>query len=242
MPFYNDTDRSTYWQGSYSTDVSETYGTNSFTADEGSNYAETYKSKNVTDYIPVSKKNAPSWNYIDQTTAKAVSSKMYEGSSSVTSSLVDSYAWDTVTQWLSNSGYNVTDSTEWGNHYNASFSINGLYARHEYKTANDSVNRWFPAYYYIYGTYERSNSERTETSTGSIERNQANHIYDLAGNMWEWTTETGKHNGTTNTYAVLRGGSFYGSGSGFPVCSRSGSNSVGGYNVNFGFRVVLYIK
>ena len=240
--FYNDTDRSTYWQGYYSTDVSTTYGSNSFTSDGSSDYSITYMDKNVTNYTPVSKKNTPAWNFISQESAKTVSSKMYEGSSSVTSGLVDSYAWDTTTQWLSNSGYNATDSTTWGNYNNTSFTINGLYARHEYKLANDGNYRWFPAYYYNYGTYEKSNSERTETSTGSVERNKANNIYDLAGNMWEWTTETGKHNGTARTYAVIRGGSFDWAGSSAPVCCRNGSGSAGGYDFNIGFRVVLYIK
>ena len=204
-PFYNDTEGSIYWQMHYNTDVTSTYGYNSLTQDNGTNYANTYKNKNVTTYIPVSKKNTPSWNYISQTSAKTVSTNMYGTDKSVTSSLVDSYAWDTVTEWIANSGKDVTNSITYGNYYDASFTINGLYARHQLKRANDGIDRWFPAYYYNFGNYEKTNSERTETSTGSIEQNEVKNIYDLAGNMYEWTTETGKHNETSNTYAVLRG-------------------------------------
>ena len=89
--------------------------------------------------------------------------------------------------------------------------------------------------YYSYNLYK-------EIQTGSVEETKINNIYDMAGNMWEWTTETGNPDGSSTTRAVLRGGSFNGSGSGGPVCSRSGTFSTGGYDTGFGFRVVLYIK
>ena len=83
-----------------------------------------------------------------------------------------------------------------------------------------------------------------------------NNIYDLAGNMWEWTTETGEHkikdadgntvtdgNDGDNIYtrAVRRGGSFFGDGGDYPVAYRRGYYATGWYDVNVGFRVVLYI-
>lgn len=68
----------------------------------------------------------------------------------------------------------------------------------------------------------------------------------MAGNMWEWTTETGNHttaNGSSGTtFAVLRGGSFYDGGSDHPVSSRHGNVSATGYYINVGFRPVLYIR
>ena len=62
--------------------------------------------------------------------------------------------------------------------------------------------------------------------------------------MWEWTTETGKHDSTssTTTYAVLRSGSFRYFGSNIPVCYRTGDNDSGNTSLDIGFRVVLYIK
>ena len=67
----------------------------------------------------------------------------------------------------------------------------------------------------------------------------------MAGNMWEWTTETGKHDSKATdatNYAVLRGGSFANNGSDYPVSGRGGYYSVGGYGIGIGFRVVLYIQ
>ena len=254
--FYNDKDGSTYWQIHYNEDASINYGDNTNKPDASKTYKDTYKTKNVTEQdgkklLPVSKKNTPSWNYISQTNSKTVSENMYVESKTIKSYLIDGTAWDTITQWVSDSTKkSVTDSTAWGNYYNANYTLKGLYARHQGRTAKDNIWRWFPAYVYNYGSYTKG-SEYTEVATGvNVEgdptRNSACNIYDMAGNMWEWTTETGKHGSTANdatNYAVLRGGSFSNYGSGDPVSGRNGHSAVSdSYGVNIGFRVVLYIQ
>ena len=254
--FYNDKDGSTYWQIHYSEDVSTKYGQNDSNSSAITTYDKTYRTKNVTEQdgkklLPVSKKNTPSWNYISQTKSKTASENMYGESKTIKSYLIDGTAWDTITQWISdNTEKSVTDSTNWGNYYNANYTLKGLYAKHQYKNANDKTDRWFPAYIYNYGTYPKGN-ERTEVATGvNVEgdptRNSACNIYDMAGNMWEWTTETGKHGLTANdatNYAVLRGGSFNDNGSDNPVSSRHGNDTVSdSYGISIGFRVVLYIQ
>ena len=237
-PFYSDGDGSTYWQQYYSNDE---LGKNSLT--EGS-YANTYKNKNLTTYVPVSKKNTPSWNWISQINAKEISSKMYGEEKGVTSQLIDSYAYDTIAQWLSNSSYNVTNSTSWGNYNNSEYEINGPYAKHEFR------NILYPAYTWNNGIYEKKNEDRFEIATGSSERNKANNIYDFAGNMWEWTTETRTgtiidENGNISpegTFVVLRGGCLSNYGNERAVSNRHGNVTTGTIDLNFGFRVVLYIK
>ena len=253
--FYNDKDGSTYWQMHYNEDASIKYGDNTNKPDASKTYIDTYKTKNVTEQdgkkmLPVSKKNTPSWNYISQTNSKTASENMYGESKTIKSYLIDGTAWDTITQWISdNTEKSVTDSTNWGNYYNANYTLKGLYAKHQYKNANDKTDRWFPAYIYNYGTYPKGN-ERTEVATGVTvdgdpKRNSACNIYDMAGNMWEWTTETGKHgltdSGATN-FAVRRGGGFNNGGSDYPVSGRTGGISASAYSFNIGFRVVLYIQ
>ena len=254
--FYNDKDGSTYWQIHYNEDASINYGDNTNKPDASKTYKDTYKTKNVTEQdgkklLPVSKKNTPSWNYISQTNSKTVSENMYGESKTIKSYLIDGTAWDTITQWVSDSTKkSVTDSTAWGNYYNANYTLKGLYARHQGRTAKDNVWRWFPAYVYNNGSYTKG-SEYTEVATGvTVEgdptRNSACNIYDMAGNMWEWTTETGKHDSKATdatNYAVLRGGSFSDSGSNYPVSYRNGRNTVSdSYDIHIGFRVVLYIQ
>ena len=68
----------------------------------------------------------------------------------------------------------------------------------------------------------------------------------MAGNMWEWTTETGKYDSkdaNATNYAVRRGGSFNNGGSDYPVSYRHGDHTVSySYDFGIGFRVVLYIQ
>ena len=254
--FYNDKDGSTYWQIHYNEDASIKYGDNTNKPDASKTYKDTYKTKNVTEQdgkklLPVSKKNTPSWNYISQTNSKTVSENMYGESKTIKSYLIDGTAWDTITQWVSDSTKkSVTDSTAWGNYYNANYTLKGLYARHQGRTAKDNVWRWFPAYVYNNGSYTKG-SEYTEVATGvTVEgdptRNSACNIYDMAGNMWEWTTETGKHDSKATdatNYAVRRGGSFGNYGSNNPVSDRHGDGTVSdSCGVDIGFRVVLYIQ
>ena len=210
--------------------------------EDGAEYIKTTAintGKDVTTYTPVSKANYPVWNFITQINAKTVAEKMYN-TESVKSGLIDSYAWDTTTQWLKNSGYNINNSTSWGNYYDSAFDINGLYALHSY--GGDPAT-WTHATEYNKGSHSIVIGDRTETATGITDRNKANNIYDFAGNVYEWTTETGHKNGTTTTtYAVLRGGSFFNGGSSNPASFRSGSYSSTHYDVVFGFRVVLYLE
>ena len=87
---------------------------------------------------------------------------------------------------------------------------------------------------------------RIEIATGSSDNTRTNNIYDLAGNMWEWTTETKirKNNGnsTDSSFTVLRGGSFSGGGINGPIVFRNGGSTVGNTIVHVGFRTILYIK
>ena len=231
------------------------------------------------DMIPVSKKNNASWNRISQVNAKIVSQKMYggtktvKGSETVTSSLIDSYAWDTILKWYektakaNNTKIDCNSSITYGNYVDTPFGTptnsngerpdklslkNVLYAVHKLQ-----VDPWqwtaYDAYYHYNDdyTFEKGDKDgiRTvcEIATGSSDYTKVNNIYDMAGNMWEWTTEERGYkdvaNSSTGTFAVLRGGSFSNGGGSGPVAHRHGGVGSGGAGgVGFGFRVVLYIN
>ena len=241
---------------------------------DGAKY-EVNDKKNNSEYIPVSKKNNQSWNYISQESAKAVSAKMYD-KAVVKSQLVDGYAWDTTVEWMSKSIDGIAnDSTAKGNYANNTGKVinNALYAIHRLTIRNSDGAwiGWSPNTTYKKGnvttsaramtteernkytfknnTYDDSTYRYniyTELATGSLEDANINNIYDMAGNMWEWTTETGKHDSKdtdATNYAVLRGGSFHNYGSDNPVSYRHGYLTVSdSYSINIGFRVVLYIQ
>ncbi len=95
-----------------------------------------------------------------------------------------------------------------------------------------------------WGNYYNSTSPANVTGYGNLQRSgysnnwKAKNIYDLSGNVWEWTMEA-----YDTSYRVVRGGSFgsVGGGAGDPASDRSyfGPGS-SGYGV--GFRPALYIK
>ena len=71
--------------------------------------------------------------------------------------------------------------------------------------------------------------------TGSTERNKANNIYDLAGNVWEWTQESAGYNN-----AGYRGGLHNSKGSDYPAAARY-YGSINGTWATLGCRATLYI-
>ena len=91
-----------------------------------------------------------------------------------------------------------------------------------------------------YGNYNNSLSPANENSgtkrtAGFNENWKVKNIYDLAGNVWEWTSEA------YSSISISRGGSYDYGGSDFPVSCRD-RDSASGANGVTGFRLRLYIK
>ena len=84
--------------------------------------------------------------------------------------------------------------------------------------------------------WNTENSPRKVVETGSREKWCANNIYDLAGNVDEWTQE--QHNSLNR---VLRGGDVTYDGDTCPVAYRMIDNP-SDQGVDIGFRCTLYIK
>ena len=204
---------------------------------DGGTYAGTGQ-KNKKEYIPVSKKGVQAWSCITQENAEIVAAAMVPGRSQ----LISGVAWDTVCKKIA-STKSITNSRDWGNYYNTPTEkyskINTLYAKHDYN------NRWTLATTYQKGLVKDkapggSGTTRLELATGSSDEFKAYNVYDIAGNMWEWTTEkTGPS--PSDDYAVRRGGSFDSHGGDNPASRSNGDYRIGATSVNVGFRVVLYM-
>ena len=210
---------------------------------DGGTYTKNER-KNVTTYVPVSKKNVQAWNFISQINSKIVAENMITNST-VKSYLVDSYAWNAVCRVISKKETNksITNSTNWGNYYDNITTeyekLNTLFAVH----INNSV--WTYAKTYKKGQVTGapkdgivSTTNRLELATGASDDFKAYNVYDMAGNMWEWTTETSI---LSNEYAILRGGSLLYNGSDHSAIFSDGVNVVGNFGVDIGFRVMLYL-
>ena len=89
-----------------------------------------------------------------------------------------------------------------------------------------------------YGNYQNSsNGTRKVVETASNERWQTNNIFDMAGNVWEYTTEEiGDH----EKHHIGRGGAHWNNGDEYPISSRAQASDES--NLDVGFRVVLYLK
>ncbi len=202
-------------------------------------------SEKKVDLKPVSKKGNQVWNFVDQTTAVTLSKNMYKDSSSVNSYLIDSNAWNYICKYIFEKSIDITNSSTYGNYYDNTKTnyegIRGLFALHhsgidamEYEYGN------IPANYAPRGKEENKN--RLELATGICDDFKLFNIYDMAGNMWEWTAETVKEASSTIDYAVCRGGSFASNGSVDHVIICNGDNKVLDYSLLLGFRCVLYLK
>ena len=96
------------------------------------------------------------------------------------------------------------------------------------KSINASANLTNSIYY---GNYSGKKS-----TAGFNENWKTKNIYDLAGNVWEWTSEAGSFS------FINRGGGYNNGGSDYPVSYRNDDFNVSYTNDLLGFRPRLYIK
>ena len=220
----------------------------SSTSTTGEEFTTTRLDRNDNSLKPVSKRYNQVWNFINQTTAKTVSEKMYKDNNTVDSYLIDSNAWNYICGDIFRQDEilgeeKLKDSTKYGNYYNNTTtdytSLDCLWAKHEYSSS------WNYATKYGKGSItteapEGKGNNRLELATGASDDFKLYNIYDMAGNVWEWTEETATDGSTT--YGAIRGGSFKNNGNECPVVRADGDDATTNYNVSLGFRPVLYVK
>lgn len=159
------------------------------------------------------------WNNVNYKAAKAASSNMYKAgselnTSGVVSHLVYGVEWDATMKWL---------------------EVKGKYgeANTVMTTADITTNgsKWGN---YLDSTFD---GHGVILPSGSITYTKANNIYDMAGNLFEWTQESA----AAPTNKVYRGGSFKNNGyQTLPIIRYSAPES--SYTTDIGFRPALYIK
>ena len=134
-----------------------------------------------------------------------------------------------------------TDSKDWGNCYNASFTINrGKYADY---TSSKLSTTWTPYNQTTSNNFVNSNSVKQVQSssngilltTGASDACKKMNIYDLAGNVSEWTLEY------TATYppCAIRGGYYRNYGYNYPASTRDNYNTTTSGDIT-GFRSSLF--
>ena len=146
------------------------------------------------------------------------------------------------------------DATVWTNinYTNAKASAENMISNEYVQTGLLTGKAWDTVCHWIksddelkdsrtYGNYNNSESPAnvkgcgTKQVAGYSDKWMVKNIYDLAGNVWEWTSEADR------SYFIYRGGSYSADGSFYPVSYRN-FNDASNAGGNVGFRSRLYIK
>ena len=165
--------------------------------------------------IPVSKKSAIVWTNISYTNAKASAEKMINNEY-VQTGLLTGKAWDTTCHFIEDSLSSINAK--------ASLTDSRYYGNYY-----DSLS---PANVSGYGTKQVA---------GYSDKWMVKNIYDLAGNVWEWTAEA------RSTSRINRGGNYrsngdVSNGDVSPVSCRISYYGPSSTDNSVGFRSRLYIK
>ena len=134
-----------------------------------------------------------SMSSIETTGAVYLSNSLYNTNEyGATSMLCTGACWDSMLDFIKDSSHSVTDSTTWGNYKDSeTYKIN----RGKYAVLSSSTLGNFQD---VVNEYSKEKSKSILLTTGSTERNSSKNIYDVAGNCWEWTTES--YSSSTRVY------------------------------------------
>ena len=177
---------------------------------------------------PVIKQNAYPYNYITCSQAQTLANKMESGN--YTSSLMFGVQWDLILKYLETKGTSQadlkTDSTTWGNYYNNLWNITNTNSKYA-----PNGSGWTSG-----ARGQKKSNSSILLSTGASDTFSKQGIYDLAGNVWEWTLE---YTSNTSNPCARRGGHYNYSGGYYPASSRV-VNGATDCSDDVGFRLSLF--
>ena len=196
------------------------------------------KTSGSADTVPtetaVIKQNAYPYNNVTCSQAQTLASNMESGK--YTSSLMFGVQWDLVLKYLETKGTAQADlktnSTTWGNYRDNLWNITNTNSKYAILDTNTyELGNWTS------GAYGKKDSENAILlSTEASEEFSKQGIYDLAGNVWEWTLE---YTSDSSSPCANRGGNFFNLGSNSPAANRYDDFTTD-FDDIIGFRVSLY--
>ena len=185
----------------------------------GGFYIGRYETGNLSQDIAVVQKGNTDINYQTWYTMYKKCKKLKGANKQVETGMIWGSQWDRTLMWLVESKNKsiaeiCNDSTSWGNYANATFTY-----------TNTSG-----------GTSTKSQNSGTRIPTGSADYTKANNIYDLAGNVLDWTLEA-----NLTWSRGSRGGIYNYSGSYSPASYR-GNGDPYDSDTGYGCRGVLWMS
>ena len=183
---------------------------------------------------PVTKADAYPYTYVTRTQAQNLASNVNSGTK--TSSLMFGVQWDLVLAFMSKDTAKITstsiltsNSTTIGNYRDNLWTIKNANA--QYSTNYGSTFTACP------NPFKKESSSGILLTTGADSSFSVQNIYDIAGNVVEWTLE---NTSSTDYPCARRGGVFDSAGSFSPAALRYDNYSTGFSNFRVGFRVSLF--
>ena len=218
-----------FYVGRYEAGIDTATGTNR-TSNTDKNSDGKYTMPSTT---PVTKADAYPYTYVTRTQAQNLASKVNSGTK--TSSLMFGVQWDLVLAFMSKDTTKVnqenlkeliSDSKTIGNYYDNLWTIKNANA--QYLSSGKFVQCPNP--------FKKESNSSILLTTGADSSFSVQNIYDIAGNVYEWTLE--KTSNASRPCAVLGGSSNTG-GSVYPAAFRSGDTTTAAYST-IGFRLSLW--
>ena len=187
----------------------------------GGFYIGRYETGDLNQEVAVVQKGNTDINYTTWYNSYEKCKTLSDNNNNIETGMIWGNQWDRTMMWLmedETTGKSkeevISDSTSWGNYYNATFTY----------TNSSGV------------TATKNENSRTRIPTGSTEYTNANNIYDLAGNVREWTMEAYSTNSR-----VSRGGYYFDNGTSYPARYRVNGTTNYSYDY-YGCRAALYVK
>ena len=190
---------------------------------------EDFKEKYITSGKITSKAGEIPYYHANYETAQKMTQKMYN-SDYLQSGLITGTMWDVTLNYFKSQDSTLDlNKSDWGNYNNSiltdckgryiAVTDNGI-------TSDITINNNGVTHYGIMTTAASENTKKC-------------NVYDMAGNLWEWTAEITYD--LSNNYFMNRGGCFANNFNTYPVSYRLYRSADYTYTVS-GFRPVLYIK
>lgn len=170
-------------------------------------------------------------NTVGEEGAVYLSKNMYSANEiGATSTLCYGVQWDAIMKFVEDSTHSITNSTTWGNYKDNAWTIERTTAQYT-DTTNVKTGNWTA----ITSDKSKTSSASYLLTTGASDTFKVKNIFDLAGNVSEWTMEAG-----SSARRVSRGGDCGDNGSSTPASLRD-SNLPSDSDDNLGCRLALYL-
>ena len=235
-----------FYVGRYEAGIDTTTGTNR-TSEGPTNSDGKYTIEGMP--APVTKADAYPYTWVTRTQAQNLASNVNSGTK--TSSLMFGVQWDLVLAFMSKDTAKITstddltsNSTKIGNYGDSVFQLSQTVKYAVY--SGNSLSSWNPSTTPTTNFVDSSRNKIAQSTsgngilvtTGTSEKNKVMNIYDIAGNVLEWTLEW-----TSDVFysCALRGGYSRDGGSSSPAAYRSNYPTVVTSGISdIGFRLSLW--